>query len=547
MRMSDASTDPLRWLLELREHLVPALELLNARGDTMLPAARGETSARLRRLTIDASEPAMDSLLRDTRTHRGVAFTVADGLRVAAVALTDNAGDVLTLLLAERADAGRETARRAELTRVASWLARSLARAPLAAPGDPVRDWHELSVLHRMLNRAVASGSITAVMQAFVEALAVWADIDTRAYVLDRAGRFTLDVALAGANAALAPRTMDAAAVAGIAEPTRLNPSQSDALGFAPNTPVIVAPLRNDHTATWLLAYLGAASHIEQERLTLFHDLLLPALQSAAEVEASRLMWSMMQQLIGERAVPRDAATDALSELEQAGLCTAAMLVLRRAGDVIMQLGTAVPRGPRGDAWPAAAVQHFTLAVPEPFQASLTLWRPADRPFTGRETRLGAIGASVLASWTASALRRGDLAAEPLVAHPTDRRRRAADTAPEVSLLVIRPDDEATTADLRELWVGEIRRRLRPADVAGALASGEIGILLPGAGSDDAHAVAARLRSVFGQQGPFTLLDGAPIGIATGRRRASDGYSMLRQARADAVGELDDAGAPPSV
>ena len=543
--MPDAPTDPLRWLVELRDHLVPALELLNARGDAMLPAARGETSARLRRLMIGASDPAMDSLLRDARTHQGVVFTVADDLRVAAVALTNSAGDVLTLLLAERADTGRETPRRAELTRVASWLARTLARAPLTAPGDPVRDWHELSALHRMLNRAVASGSITAVMQAFVEALAVWADIDTRAYILDRAGRFTLDVALAGADTAQAPRTVHAAAVVGITEPTRLAPSEAEALGFPPDTSVIVAPLRNDHTATWLLAYLGATSHIEQDRLALFQDLLMPALHSAAEVEASRLMWSMMQQLIGERAVPRDAAADALNELEQAGLCTAAMLVLRRAGEVIMQLGTAVPRGPRGDAWPAAAVQHFTLAVPEPFQASLTLWRPADRPFTGRETRLGTIGASVLASWTASALRRGVLAEQALVAHPTDRRRRAAGTAPDVSLLVIRPEREATTVDLRELWGGEIRRRLRPADVAGALASGEIGILLPGAGADDAHAVASRLRTLFGQQGPLTLLDGAPIGIATGPRKAPDGYSMLRQA--DAVAEPDDADTPPSV
>lgn len=541
--MSDASPDPLRWLVELREHLAPALELLNARGEALLPAGRGETGARLRRLASGAGDPAREFLLREAGTRAGVIFTLTDGLRVAALAGTDHAGDALTILLGERADTGRDTARRAELARVASWLARTLAHTSLTAPGDPLRDWHEMSVLHRVLNRAVASGSITAVLQAFVEALAVWADIDTRAYVLDQAGRFTLDVALTGADAALAPRALAADCVDGIAQPTPLASSDAEALGFAPDTSVIVAPLRDDHTATWLLVYLAPPSHIDRDRLARFHDLLQPALHSAAEVEASRLMWSMMQQLIGERPVPRDAAADALSELEQAGLCSAAMLVLRRAGEIVLRLGTGVPRGPRGEAWPAAAVQHFALAVPEPFQASLTLWRPADRPFTGREARLGTIGASVLASWTASALRRGDLAAEAVVTPPSDRRRRAA---PDVSLLVIRPDRESPTADLRDLWVGEIRRRLRPADVAGSLASGEIGILLPGTGADDAHAVASRLRTVFGQRGPFELLDGAPIGIATGRRHASDGYSMLRQARADAVGEHDETGAPPS-
>ena len=182
----------------------------------------------------------------------------------------------------------------------------------------------------------------------------------------------------------------------------------------------------------------------------------------------------MMQRLVGERS-PREAASEAMGELEQAGLCTAAMLVLRRGGEVLMELGVPVPADPNGDPWPAPAIQTFGLAVPDPFTASLTLWRPQDRPFTGREARLGEIGASVLGSWTAGALRRGDILREAESTRPTDRRERRA--ASDVSLLVIRPEATHTTTDLRELWVGEIRRRLRPADVTGALASGEIGVL----------------------------------------------------------------------
>lgn len=534
IRMADATSDRLRWLVELREHLVPAIELLDARGGAVLPAARGDLSARLRRLTHGGLEPEIERVLRDARASGSVAFTHVDSLRVAGIALKDSAGTPLTLLLAERADTGREAARRAELTRLASWLVRIVGRGPMAVPVDAARDWHEISVLHRMLTKAVATGSVTAVMHAFVEALAVWADIDTRAYMGDRSGRFTLEVALAGADPASAPRMIPADAIVEFVAPTQLDAAQAERLGFPAGASVVVAPLHDDHAAAWLLTYLGASNRLEQDRLALFHDLLVPALHSAGEVEASRLMWSMMQQLIAERASPRDAAADAVSELEQAGLCTAAMLVLRRGSEIVLQLGTPVPRGPLGEAWPAAALQHFALAVPEPFQASLTLWRPADRPFTGRDTRLGAIGASVLASWTASALRRGDLAAEAPATRASERRRHAASPSSEVSLLVIRPESESSTPDVRELWVGEIRRRLRPADVAGALASGEIGILLPETGADDAHAVAARLRKTFGQYEPFALLAGAPIGIATGRRAASDGYSILRQARADA-------------
>ena len=535
-----ATEDPLRWLIELRDHLVPAVEIINERGEAMLPTIRGDAATRLRRLVIPPVADAVSTLIREAVHPRPIAFVYADGLRVAGIGLKDQLGAPVTLLLGERADAGRDAPRRVELTRVANWLGRALTRSRVPAPGDPVRDWHELSVLHRVLNKAVATGSVAGVMQAFVEALAIWADTDTRAYIGDRAGRFVLDVALAGADPHAAPAVMQAEDLAAITAPTRLDAGQAARLGFSGDTDIILAPLRNEHTAWWVLAYAGA---FDEERLALFHDMLLPALQAASEVEASRLMWSMMQQLVADHPSPREAATDALDELEQAGLCTAAMLVLRRDGEVVLQLGVPVPIREDGQPWPAPAVQHFSLAVPEPFDASLTLWRPADRPFTAREARLGEIGASVLGSWTAAALRRGELTGEAVDPRGTERRRGQGG---DVSLLVIRPEVGDTTGDLREMWVGEIRRRLRPADVTGALATGEIGVLLPGATSDDAHVIAARLKRIFSQQSSLALLEQAPIGIATGGHRSSDGYTLLRQARADADGLAEPSQAPPA-
>ncbi len=532
-RQTVTTDDPLRWLSELREHLVPAVEIINGRGEAILPAVRGDTATRLRRLVIAPIGPAIEALLRDATAAHALVFAHIEGLRVAAVGVRDEAGEPLTLVLAERADAGRDAARRAELARVATWLGRALTRSRVSATGDPVRDWHELSVLHRMLNKAIAKGSVAAVMHAFVEALAIWADTDTRAYVGDRAGRFVLETSLAGADANAAPRLIPAAQMVGVTSPTRLDTRDAERLGFSPDVDVIVAPVQHERTS-WLLAYQGHFSPFDRDRLELFHDMLLPALHAASEVEASRLMWSMMQRLVGEPRSPREAVSEAMGELEQAGLCTAAMLVLRRGGEVLMELGVPVPADANGEPWPAPAIQNYRLAVPDPFAASLTLWRPTDRPFTGPEARLGEIGASVLGSWTAGALRRGDILREAASVRPSDRRAKRAGS--DVSLLVIRPEATRTTTELRELWVGEIRRRLRPADVTGALSSGEIGVLLPGTASDDAYAVASRLKRVFGQQTALALLERAPIGIATGRSRSSDGYTLLRQARAHADG-----------
>lgn len=501
------SHDPWRWLLELRGHLVPDVEVVDARGEPVLPPVRGDVADRLRRQLRSPAASSLRSAIRDATPGAPVTFASGDGLRFAAVGLADQDAR-FTLVLAERADAGRDAARRAELARMASWLARAFA----STSGNRVRDWRELSVLHQVLQKATTTGSLPAVVRAYAEALAIWADTDTRAYIGNHADRFVLEVALAGAVAADAPRSLPADAVAGSARMRRLEDRERRALGFAAGADTLVSIIRINEQAPWLMAYTGRFTPVDEERLTLFEDMLVPALQATSEVEASRLTWTMMQHLVDRARASRDAAAAALFELERAGLCTAALLVLRHGGAVVLQLGLPAPDGGRNDAWPSAAVQRFALSVPEPFEASLTLWRPADRPFTRRETRLGAIGASVLGDWVAGVLKQHDLDSRPAAIGPSDRRRSPGNA---VSLLVVLPEAGDTAAEVREGWLQDIRRQLRTTDIAGALASGDISLLLPGAGGRDAQAVASRLARLFAQDPALALLDGAPIGIAS--------------------------------
>ncbi|MGE3177615.1 MAG: hypothetical protein AB7O32_09105 [Vicinamibacterales bacterium] len=549
--MSDApNADPLRWLLQLRELLAPALELLNAQRTTLLPTARGETAARLRRLLTPAVAPGLAALLRDAAAAPDPVFLRLDGLRIAVLTVPREHGEPQTIVLGERLDAGRDASRRAELARIGRWLARAISRPPASASDDPVRDWHQMSVLHRALGKAVASGSTAAVIHAYVEAVAIWVDVDTRAYAGDRSGRYTLSVSLAGASGRAGPRSIPGDVLSTVTGATRLDPTARERLGFAPGASVVLVPvplsgdapgpafvppvshvpgvvrLPDRPAEAWLLVYVGDDAALRHDRLAVFHDLLVSALRSASEVEASRLTWAMTERLLGDRGSPREAAVGAIAELEQAGLCSAALLVLRRSGSILLELGTPVPRTPDGHAWPEPAVQRIRLAVPEPFAASLTIWRPADRPFTEREARLGAVGASVLASWISAVLSRGDLTATGAIPSE-DRRRQTASRGLESSLLVVWPGEAHATARERDVWVREIRRRLRLADVAGSLPSGEIGVLLPATGADAAHAVAGRLRQLFREHAALGPLAGAALGIATGRAGAAGGHAGL--------------------
>lgn len=494
--------------MDLREHLAPTLEVLDAAGEPILPVVRGEVADRLRRQLRVGPSSVLQSAAREAQPGVPVMFALVDGLRVAVIGVADAARTRFTLLLAERADAGRDSARRVELTRMLAWLARAFG----STSANRARDWRELSVLHQVLQKTVAAGSIPGVLHAYAEALAVWADIDTRAYSGNYTGRYVLDVALAGASASDAPHTLLVTALDAVRERRHLNAAEARALGFAPGTDIILSPIRIADQVPWLVSYSGRFTEADEERIALFEDMLVAALDATDEVEASRLMWLMMQHLVDTKRTPRDAAMASLAELERTGLCTAALLIVRRGGMAVLQLGVPVPDAGRNDAWPSAAIQQFALTVPEPFEASLTLWRPADRPFSERETRLGSIGASVLGDWASGVLDRGDLGSDEATDEAADRRQ--PDGA-NVSLLVILPGATSTSQEQRETWLGDIRPQLRPGDIIGALASGEISVLLPGAAAEGAEAVASRLSRLFTQRPTLAMLVGAPIGIAS--------------------------------
>lgn len=505
-----ATPNRWRWLIDLRDHLLPGIEVVDANAMSVLPPVRGDIADRLRRLLRTPTSPIVAALLRDATPGGPMVFARADGLRIGVLGLADPPRAPVTLWLAERADVGRETTRRADLSRMASWLARALG----STSETPVRDWREISVLHQVLQKAVARGSVEAVLSAYIEALAIWADTDSRAYLGNRAGQFALTVSLAGAAAGDAPPVLSEDGTVPDGARRRLSATDAHRLGFSTTRDTVLSSVRMADHAPWVIAYAGQISAADADRLAIFEDMLRPALLATAEVEASRLTWVMMQHLVDGPLSRREAAGLALAELERAALCTAAMQITDGAGEMILQVGPPAPAAAHAGAWPGFAVQGYVLDVAPPCRATLTLWRPPNRPFTLRESRLGGIGATVLGRWTANALDRGDLSAGPAGAPAADRRRiRAA--SDDVSLLVILPDPSDTAAAVRETWVRDIRVRLRPDDIIGALASGDISVLLPATNRGDAQAVASRLTRLFAQHAPLALLDGAPIGVAS--------------------------------
>jgi hypothetical protein len=521
----------LTWLADLRDRLGPAIELVDPRGAFLLSAPRGEFAGHVRRVLSGAF--AVLQTARQ-RVASGGEFLVigVENLRVGLTALEEAGGTVL--ILAEAADVGSEQDRRAELERLAGWLARAIRAQRVAAASDAARDARELSALHRLLNHAVSSGTSREVVRGFIEALAVWNDADVRGYVGDLTGRFALEVSLAGADPGDAPRAIEQDPVPGSGAILRLTAGDVEALRFRAGLEVALAKVQGPRTAPWILAHLGPLDARAEARLAIFVDVLASAVRSATEVEASRLMWALVQRLVGDEGNTARTAEAALEDLADFTTADVGLDVRRASGAVILHVpASAAAAGTVLAVAPGRLA--FKLQMPLELEGVLTLSRLPERPFTAREQHLGEIAASILGPWISAQIARGSLSGDRRGASATFEQEierqaaRAGAEGTDLALIIFAGDAIRATPELRNALVGEIRRRLRPLDGAGTLETGEIGVLLPRTSADAASAVIRRLC----QSGaPETLL--ASLGrarVAISSRPEVGGGSLVQAAR----------------
>jgi hypothetical protein len=535
------------WLVEVRQRVGPAIEVLTDRLEALLPPLSGETPSRIRHL-LAAKDASLEGHIRRAVASKRLEFASVADLRIAVLALEASAIDrAAVIVVAEPMRAGNDDARRRELARLAERVSSTILadRLSSTAPAN-VPGWRELSVLHRVLNQAVSGGSPREVVRLFVEALAIWSNIDAYAYIGDLAGRFSLDVALAGADPAARPETIDGDPIPPGLSGVRLAAADADRLGFRTPGDVLVTRVQGTKTAPWLVAHVGTFAARDEERLAVFSDVLLSSVEAAGEVEASRLMWALTQKLVGETSA-HERAQAAAEELADLILASVSLAIRRADGGVTLQLGDVDDANGR-----RAARQVLTFPVPAPtgFSATLSVRRPGDRTFTRREQRLAEVAASLFGSWATGLLQRGDLAGERRAPHvsfdqlldvqahhvaTSGHDLEGSGSEADASILIIRTDVTGAPSELHHVWVGEIRRHLRPFDAAGTLTTGEIGVLLPHTSARAAEAVVRRLRKSFQDHSALAPLESAPIGIAS-HGPTSPAASLVAEARARAAG-----------
>jgi GGDEF domain-containing protein len=177
--------------------------------------------------------------------------------------------------------------------------------------------------------------------------------------------------------------------------------------------------------------------------------------------------------------------------------------------------------------------------VAPPYTAAVSVER-LGRALTRRDERLLHSAALTLSAWLRAVSNR--LAGAP------ERRRvsrsfeqiieqhiaSAAAQSEDVAVIVLSFGAEPRGAETTLAWIGNIRRLLRPADVAGRLSSGDIGVLLPDTSDAGAAVVLARLRGLIESPDGHALWPYASFGMAS-QAAGSPRRALLVEAQAKAA------------
>ena len=535
-RRTSAANAELEYLLQLRHHLNAAFELFDERCMPILPPASGTVVKRLRRLALQPDGSPMRAALEQVLASGQPRVDVFDGLRIAiARIVAANPLRAALIALAEPADDPKRMPGGRGLELMTGWLAEMVAKPVGAAESGRDTEWRQISAFCRVVSEQAVLGSETAVIHVFIEALAIWDDLDVRAYAAELDRTFSECVTLNGADPALAPRVIDPSGLRDTGSENPLSPLSildMDRLGFTSRGRVSIARVPDGANAGWLLVFIGEVTPDAGSRIAALLNVLGEVLSAARAAEMSRLTWALLQSLVtgvrldGREDWPGAAASDRRHRTVRRHVDHSAGrrgAHERRRGRIARVVG----RRPRRQRPPADSGIVRAAARARSVRDELRAG--------SRSAALDA-AASVLGDWTAALLKRDESlpgrrgGERPFGEILQQQIKMARESGTELAVIVVKPGS-APPAIVRK-WVREMRGQLRAVDIAVALPTGEVGIVLPSTSLGEATRVVARLRQLCGADQNLSVFASANAGVVSlAEQDLDDATTLMGEAR----------------
>jgi len=490
------------WLFALRKRLNVDLQLVD---DAYAPLLGGSGGGAVDSLLSGDAASVRLALSTAIRTRTPQAAN-ADRVQAVIVPVTLDRDVSGALVVARRiADNQSLDEARNQLELVGFWLTNAV-EAHLHSPPAAQGDLDRLSALTRLLADESIQTSDRQIVNALVDTLAVWHDLEGYGYVESIDGDFTRVVMLPGADPTRTPASIPVTTLPEFDEVTRLARSDIDRIGFASGEDVVLARL-GEGPGSWLLAIAGAIETDELQRLSLYAALTEQAIARATAVTTADVVAAISKQLLAESANPEDQAREVIRIAQGAlGLRTVAFTVTSRTGTPILHVGssfTAADLAAGSGTGKVVVIRRDPRSYAMAFVAD---WSP-DHHVTQQESRVTETVADLLESW----VRRLVLQSPRTPDRRATRRgfdevlerfaRDAVQGGVPVTAVVIIFGDAEFQPDVTQARVVRLREHLRGGDLVGRLENGDVGVLLHDIAEHDAQIPIERLRHVLERDG----------------------------------------------
>jgi hypothetical protein len=511
------------------------IQLVDDRHTPLLPFAAAGPAPSLSGLWEQRDAIVVSAVTNafQTRVPQAVAW---HGLQIICMALTSERSMSGVLVLARMLPPGQDSeASRAQLELVGSWLSTAVEAHLLSPPALHASGVNRIAPLAKLLATAAETESDRELVRLFGEAVAVWHDIEVSGYIEMSDGNFARDVSLPGARKGDRPATIPAMGLPDTPELALLPQGHVDRFGLPVNNEAYVCQLRRGHGRAWLLVFTGAIDAYDLQRLVAYVALLDVALALASAEAAAHIMAMLTRRLADADDIADTRASLALEELRGVLGGSSATLTIESAnGDLVLRAASPAIVG-------AETVKSSRLTVvnrsDRQYTTTVSISRGEGLQFTPRDHAVATAAAEVLNAWAASyrasTSRRDRRTGAPAFHEVMERSaREAVERGVPVTAVVLLIRDAVLSPGSTQRWVAGMRGQMRPSDLAGMLAEGQIGLLMHDTTAQHAKNIASRLRAVVdGLPGTDPIL----IGVATRVPGLPIAEGIVREARTDAL------------
>ncbi len=370
----------------------------------------------------------------------------------------------------------------------------------------------------RFLSQMHEIGTEDGVLQAVIQAAAVWFDLDARVFLRDLRGHFLLEVWLPGAEIDQDPKDLDCAQLVSSGQVARLSSiADLDQLGWRhAQGEIVLFPIGSASDVGRIIVVPGPVDGEAESTIALICRTAAAALDELAARQAGDLTARLVQAITKASDSVASVAEALVGEMAQAVRAPRGLIAVHRLAATAARLVATVGDIPApavpfdvDEGQPVSNAERLaaTLGLGGGSVGLIDLRAAPERPFGVAQAEIVKAGSSVVRAWLAGVAaaisatpvtQRPEVGTAPAFERRMDQeleRARRLRLSGGVVVVGLRSGDPMAGGRTRGMLIQAIRSELRSGDLLGQLTTGDLAALIVRADAGGVAVAASRLRA----------------------------------------------------